>query len=88
MEAIGLSKFMEETKSAVKDSWGRRPHDLNMLIPFHTDLMGGVSKFSRGGVIPPINFWPYIACWRFDCEAWPSASSMPARGEAKEHCKK
>lgn len=56
MEAIDLSKFMEETKSAVKDSWGRRPHDLNMLIPFHTDLMGGVSKFSRGGVIPPINF--------------------------------
>lgn len=56
MEAIDLSKIMEETKSAVKDSWGRHPHDLNMLIPFHTDLMGGVSKISRGGVIPPINF--------------------------------
>lgn len=56
MEAIGLSKFMEETKSAVKDSWGCRPHTNNMLIPFHTDLMGGVSIISRGGVIPPINF--------------------------------
>lgn len=49
METIGLSKFMEETKSAAKVFWGCRPHTNNMLIPFHTDLMGGVSKISRGG---------------------------------------
>lgn len=49
MEAIDLSKFMEETKSAVKDSWGCRPHTKNILMPFHTDLLGGVSKISRGG---------------------------------------
>lgn len=52
MEVIDLSKFMEETKNAAKDFWGRRPHDLNMLIPFHTDLMGGVSKISCGGACP------------------------------------
>lgn len=52
MEAIGLSKFMEETKNAAKDFWGCRPHTKNMLIPFHTDLMGGVSKISRGGACP------------------------------------
>lgn len=52
MEAIVLSKFVEETKSAVKDFWGCRPHTKNMLIAFHTDLMGGVSKISRGGACP------------------------------------
>lgn len=52
MEVIDLSKIMEETKGAVKDFWGCRPHTKNMLIAFHTDLMGGVSIISRGGACP------------------------------------
>lgn len=55
MEAIVLSKFMEETKSAVKDFWGCRPHTKNMLIAFHTDLMGGVSKSPAEALAPPVN---------------------------------
>ena len=55
MEAIDLFKFMEETKSAVKDSWGCRPYTKNTLIPFHTDLMGGYQKSPAEALAPPVN---------------------------------